>query len=199
MLAGSDLVMLVQAVPGFELRDRDLNLARNAVDGVAAAHGVEHPAAGPRSLVAITPCARFEDQALTLDQGVAGVHVVQPGERAHRHAMTARDAAQRLAGANAIDDLMLSTSAEIRLRTVHARRGQQYLVRQLSADLGNPQGFSGTHLAAFQIVDLDNDGGRSAVLLGDRCQRFAARDLVYGVAHAVDERQSLQPRLEAVG
>src|SRR5882762_8149281 len=140
-------MMLVEAVPGFELRDRDLKLTRNAVDGVAVAHGVEHAAAGSHSLVAITPCARFEDQALTLHQGVCGVHVVQPGERAHRYAVAARDAAQRFACTNAIDDLTLSAAAEIGLRAVHPRRGEQYLVRQLSADLGNPQRFSGAHLA----------------------------------------------------
>src|SRR5260370_36451589 len=177
MLPGPDLMMPVKAVPGFELRNRNLKLPRNAVDGVAEAHGVEHAAAGPHSLVAITPCARLDDQALTLHQGVAGSHVIQPGESAHRHAVAARNAAQRLARANAIDDLMLSASAKIGLRAVHARRGEQYLVRQLSADLGNLEGDSRRHLAALQIVDLGNDGGRRAILLADRRQRFAAGHL----------------------
>jgi len=36
-----------EAVPGLELRNRHLKLARNAVDGVAAAHSVEHAAPDP--------------------------------------------------------------------------------------------------------------------------------------------------------
>src|SRR5258708_29924170 len=196
-LSGSDLMMPVQAVPALELRNRELKLPRNAVDRVAVAYGVEHAAAGPHSLIAITPRACLEDQALTLHQGVAGFHVIQAGERAHRHAVAARNAAQRLTRANAIDELTLLASANI--RAVHSRRGEQHLVRHLSADLGNPQRFSRAHLAALQIVDLGNDGGRRAVLLGDRRQRFAARHLVNGEAHPVLRRQGLERRLEAIG
>src|ERR1700730_18395277 len=152
-------MMLVEAVPGLELRNRDLELARNAVDGVAAAHGVEHTAAGPHSLIAITASARLHDQALTRHQRVGRADVIQPGQRAHRHAVAARNAAQRLTWAHAIDDLTLFASAEIGLRAVHARGGEQYLVRQLSADLGNPEGLYHRHLAALQIVDLGDDGG----------------------------------------
>src|ERR1700674_5643348 len=140
--------MAVKAVPGLELRNRDLKLARNAVDGVAAAHGVEHATAGLYSLVAITPSARLDDQALTRHQRLGGAHAIQPGEGAHRHAVAARNAAQRLTGANAIDDLMLAASAKIGLRAVHSRRGEQYLVGQLAADLGNPEGVSRRHFAA---------------------------------------------------
>src|SRR6266478_2933961 len=54
-LSGSDLMMLVQAVPGFELRNRDLELPRNTVDRIAPAHDIEHPAAGSHSFIAIAP------------------------------------------------------------------------------------------------------------------------------------------------
>src|ERR1700676_891498 len=39
-LSGSDLVMLVEAIPALELRHRHLKLTRNAEDRVAATHGV---------------------------------------------------------------------------------------------------------------------------------------------------------------
>src|SRR5260370_27614926 len=141
--------MPVQAVPSLELRNRDLKLLRNAVDGVAAAHGVEHAAAGTYSLIAITPCAALDDQALALHQGVAGPHVVQARESTHRHPMTPPNAAQRLTRANAIDDLTLSASAKI--GAVHSRRGEQYLFGQLSTDLGDLQALPSTHLPALQL------------------------------------------------
>src|ERR1700683_272510 len=107
MLSGSDLMMLVQSVPGLELRYRDLKLLGNTKDRIAAAHGVEHAAAGLRALIAKPSCARLDHQALTLHQRIPRAHVIQPGESAHRHSMAARDTAQRLAGADAIDDLTL--------------------------------------------------------------------------------------------
>src|SRR6202021_191286 len=69
-LTRSDLVMLVQAVPGFELRHRDLELAGNAEYCVAAAHGVEHSAAGFHSLIPKAPRARLDDQALSLHERI---------------------------------------------------------------------------------------------------------------------------------
>src|ERR1700683_5864417 len=54
-LSRPDLVMLVQAVPALELRHRDLILPRNAEDRVAAAYGVQHPAAGGPTPLTKTP------------------------------------------------------------------------------------------------------------------------------------------------
>src|SRR5260370_3600528 len=55
MLPGPDLMMPVKAVPGFELRDRNLNLPRKAQDGVANTHVVHNPAPRPPSLAPYTP------------------------------------------------------------------------------------------------------------------------------------------------
>src|SRR5258708_5840923 len=54
-LSGSDFMMPVQAVPALELRDRDLELPRNAVGPVAGGYGGGHAGGGPHSLIAITP------------------------------------------------------------------------------------------------------------------------------------------------
>src|SRR5208283_1477103 len=120
-LSGSDLMVLVQPVPALELGDRDLKLTRNAEHRVAAAHGIQHAPAAHHSLVAIAPRARLDDQPLTLHQRIAGIQVVQPRQRAHRHAVAACDTRESLAGADAIDDLPLPAAA-IALRPVDARR-----------------------------------------------------------------------------
>src|SRR5271168_1500304 len=106
-------MVFIQPIPALELRHRDLKLARNAVHGVAAAHSVEHAAAGSRAFVAVATRARLDDQALSLHQRIGSPHVIEPRQRAHRDAVAARDAAQSLTRAYAIHDLTLAPTARI--------------------------------------------------------------------------------------
>src|SRR5579862_2425795 len=67
-LAGADLVVRVDAVPALELRHRDLELPRDAVDRISAAHRVEHAPSGVQALAAELPCAHLDDEPLALDE-----------------------------------------------------------------------------------------------------------------------------------
>src|SRR5271154_5835566 len=73
---GLDLVALIQAVPTLQLRHGHLKLLRDAVNGVAAAYGIQDPAAGYRPFVAIAARAGLDHQALAFHQGVLGVQVI---------------------------------------------------------------------------------------------------------------------------
>src|ERR1700730_4048245 len=108
--AGFYLMTLVQAVPALKLRDRYLKLARNAVHRVAASYRIEHAASGSYALVAKAASARLDDQSLTLHEGILSAQIIQSRQRAHRHAVPARDGIQRLARTHPIDDLMLAAA-----------------------------------------------------------------------------------------
>src|SRR6202034_977372 len=106
-LAGSDLMILVDAVPTLQLGDRDLELMRDAVHRIAVPHRVEGATAAHDAFVAIATRARLDDEPLAPGQGIAELQVVQARERAHRHAVSPRDAAQGLACADPINELPL--------------------------------------------------------------------------------------------
>src|ERR1700734_3209592 len=106
-LAGSDLMILVDAVPALQLCDRDLELMRDAVHRIAVPHRIERASAAHDAFVAIAPRARLDDEPLALGQGIAELQVVQARECAHRHAVAPRDAAQGLACANPVNELPL--------------------------------------------------------------------------------------------
>ena len=184
-LAGFDLVPLVDAIPRLELLFADLELMRNAVNGIAAAHGIQNAAAAFHAFAAETARARLDDQALALDERIAGFHVVEPGQRAHRHVIAARNAIQRLAGAHAIDDLALLTPGSVGLRLIDARGCQHHLVGQCAVDLRNLKRLAWSYPHADEIVDLGQHHGGRAVLVSDALQGLALADLVRHVGHSI--------------
>src|ERR1700722_8674644 len=143
-LSGSDLMILVDAVPTLQLCDRDLELMRDAEYRIAAPHRVERAPAALDAFVAIAPRARFDDKPLALGQGIAELQVVQARERAHRNAVAPCDAAQSLAGANSVNELPLLATG-IGFRPVDPLRGEQHFLWELYAHRGNLHGLPRGH------------------------------------------------------
>src|SRR6202789_2036163 len=117
-----------------------------------------HPHRGSGGGARLSPGARLDHQSLAFYQRVSGPHIVQPRERGHRHAVSAGDGTQRLPRTDSINDLALPATADICFRPIDAGGGEQYFVGQLASDLRNPPGPAGRYFAAFQVVDLGDDG-----------------------------------------
>ena len=198
MLSGADLVALVQAVPGVELRHGDLELAGDAIDRIALAHRVKHALAFRAAFIAQSASACADDQALACVDRIAGTQVIKLRQGCNRDSVTARDAVERLARAHPVHDLVQAT-AGIGGGPIDACSGEQHFLGQLVARGGHLELIAGGNLLAGKVVDLRQDRHRRTVLLRDLRERFLARDRVREEAHALRGGEAFQRGLERVG